>query len=374
MQKNALLLILSIVLAVLFIPFTLADIIGPEPISFASGSIIALFCVNFIINFVIIFCASWIFGRLSFFKNTSGRKLFWIIATISALGLIIDAISVILATIITNGDSQTYNIALYIVSAIILFMANFIVLYANKTEIKFATKLASILALIANPGLGLILFGALSIFGSGGFLFVAGIAVVILIAYILITKEAVKEHPEDKNFNKKLNLIILLLAIGIILSGFVSLLLPNLIFPSHGFYQNDSINSITTTLKIVAPSGQSFSDKFQIKSGETIHATNFVEKTDLGASSIKFFIGKFKGNSLLTIGETGDSNLKVSYVNWNGSTALIARAQVICGATATEATNVLARLDNTEYEYSTNDLITYCKDSQPCCAVVLDKP
>ena len=142
---------------------------------------------------------------------------------------------------------------------------------------------------------------------------------------------------------------------------------------------NDPVTAIGTTLKTVSPSGQGLTEKFQVKSNGTILATNFATKTDLDASSIKFFVGQLQsyttGSSLLTVGETGGTNgTKVSYVTWKGAQALNARAQVICGATGEDAAVSLGLLDSTKYDYSSSDLIAYCQDAKPCCAVVLDKP
>ncbi|MEI7960867.1 MAG: hypothetical protein WCI04_00880 [archaeon] len=137
---------------------------------------------------------------------------------------------------------------------------------------------------------------------------------------------------------------------------------------------NDPLNAIGTTLKTVAPSGQTLTDKFQVKSGVTVRATNFATKTDLDASSIMFFKGMFEDNDLLKVDVSDGSNgTKVSYMSWTGSTALTARAQVICGATAAEAVSALELLDSS-FNVNASDLGNYCGDAKPCCAIVLDKP
>lgn len=130
-------------------------------------------------------------------------------------------------------------------------------------------------------------------------------------------------------------------------------------------------DAISTTLKTIGRSGSGLTDTFQIKSNTTLLASNFNDKTALDAQSIMFFSGQFKSNSLLTVDKTSNG---VSYVTWKGAQPLNARAQVICGATAQEASDAISILDSSKYDYSSSDLMSYCGDAQPCCAVVLDKP
>ena len=143
-------------------------------------------------------------------------------------------------------------------------------------------------------------------------------------------------------------------------------------------------DAISTTLKQVMSGGSANTKNFSIDKDTQIFAADVATKASIDTESVFFFYGTLlskkptsDGGPGLTVDKT-NSTPPVSYVSWTGSQSLKARAKVVCGATIDAAVQALSIL-GTQYNVGdssdeVNAFKEYCATSQPCCAVILDKP
>ena len=134
-------------------------------------------------------------------------------------------------------------------------------------------------------------------------------------------------------------------------------------------------DTITNAIKNAGMSGNATSANFQLAPNDQIVATNLADKTGYDPQSIMFCAGD---KISLDSSKIGDKGLKVetltigdkpvSKVSWGGLTPLKAKAIVVCEVTNTSEAAIID-----SYASNCSGISDYCNDSQPCCAVIIEK-
>jgi len=189
----------------------------------------------------------------------------------------------------------------------------------------------------------------------------AGIGIIYYL-YIRLIKRTnlTKEQKEKyKKSSKKIIKIIAIVFIGFFVLTFLWIILT----PPHG----GRPNPIASGLKSTAPSGIGTTQEFLMNPSDEISAEDFQNNTGLDVNSIFFC----KSNNL---GSTGEmliisSANNISSVKSIATTKIKLNAKIICKQTNLDTNHTLGLAN-----FSCPGIIEYCGDTQPCCAIVLQKP
>jgi hypothetical protein len=136
----------------------------------------------------------------------------------------------------------------------------------------------------------------------------------------------------------------------------------------------DLPSTVGNAISTAQPSQTTTTRVFEIKPNEIYLVSAFRDRAGIDPDSMYFARGEFSEDKYpdLVVDQTSES--KYSYIKWNGTNNLRAKALVVCQQTAKELVEALDIVkgdnDNLIIDEPT-DPETYCESARPCCAIIL---
>jgi hypothetical protein len=126
-------------------------------------------------------------------------------------------------------------------------------------------------------------------------------------------------------------------------------------------------DTISNSVKAAMPSGQTTTSNFCVTKDSITESTDLALKASVEPSSIFFLKGELKDNQSVIVDSSTSGS---SYFKYTASTNVKLKAMTMCKQTAAALDQSLTILGD-KYDLSASTAEAYCKESQPCCAIIL---